>query len=78
MTWAGVALIGITGPGAQPCHPGRPSGSHRCRQRRCWSGSARARQQRDELDAELALLIDCAVSLRIGWPDGASRTDQIA
>src|SRR5262249_28627719 len=28
-----------------------------------------ARVQRDELDAELALLIDHAVSLRIGWPD---------
>ena len=30
---------------------------------------SRARLQRDELDAELALLIDHAVSLRIGWPD---------
>jgi len=29
----------------------------------------RARLQRDELDAELALLIDHAVSLGIGWPD---------
>jgi hypothetical protein len=29
----------------------------------------RARLQRDELDAELTLLIDHAVSLRIGWPD---------
>jgi predicted RNA-binding Zn ribbon-like protein len=28
-----------------------------------------ARLQRDELDAELMLLIDRAVSLRIGWPD---------
>jgi predicted RNA-binding Zn ribbon-like protein len=28
-----------------------------------------ARLQRDELDAELTLLIDRAVSLRIGWPD---------
>jgi hypothetical protein len=28
-----------------------------------------ARLQRDELDAELALLIDQAVSLGIGWPD---------
>jgi len=30
---------------------------------------SRARLQRDELDAELALLVDHAVSLRIGWPD---------
>jgi hypothetical protein len=30
---------------------------------------SRARLQRDELDAELALLIDHAVSLRSGWPD---------
>ena len=30
---------------------------------------SRARLQRDELDAELALLIDHAASLRIGWPD---------
>jgi hypothetical protein len=30
---------------------------------------SRARLQRDELDAELALLIDHAVSLGIGWPD---------
>jgi predicted RNA-binding Zn ribbon-like protein len=30
---------------------------------------SRARLQRDELDGELALLIDHAVSLRIGWPD---------
>lgn len=29
----------------------------------------RARLQRAELDAELPLLIDHAVSLRIGWPD---------
>jgi hypothetical protein len=32
-----------------------------------------ARLQRDELDAELTLLIDRAVSLRIGWPDIARR-----
>ena len=30
---------------------------------------SRARLQRDELDTELALLIDHAVSLGIGWPD---------
>jgi hypothetical protein len=30
---------------------------------------SRARLQRDELNAELALLIDHAVSLKIGWPD---------
>jgi len=30
---------------------------------------SRVRLQRDELDAELALLIDHAVSLGIGWPD---------
>ena len=30
---------------------------------------SQARLQRDELDAELALLIDHAVSLGIGWPD---------
>ena len=30
---------------------------------------SRARLQRDEVDAELALLIDHAVSLGIGWPD---------
>jgi len=30
---------------------------------------SRARLQRDQLDAELALLIDHAVRLRIGWPD---------
>lgn len=29
----------------------------------------RARLQRDELDAELTLLIDHAASLGIGWPD---------
>ena len=29
----------------------------------------RAQRQRDELDAELALLIDHAVSLGIGWPE---------
>jgi hypothetical protein len=34
---------------------------------------SRARLQRDELDAELALLVDHAVSLRIGWPDIAQR-----
>jgi len=34
---------------------------------------SRARLQRDELDAELALLIDHAVSLRIGWPEIAAR-----
>lgn len=33
----------------------------------------RAKQQRDELDAELALLIDHAVALGIGWPQIASR-----
>ncbi len=33
----------------------------------------RARLQRDELDAELALLIDHAASLRIGWPEIAAR-----
>jgi predicted RNA-binding Zn ribbon-like protein len=32
-------------------------------------GISQARLQRDELDAELALLIDHAVSLGIGWPD---------
>jgi hypothetical protein len=35
----------------------------------------RARLQRDELDAELALLIDHAVSLGIGWPDIARSLD---
>ena len=30
---------------------------------------SRARLLRDELDAELALLIDHAVSLKIAWPD---------
>jgi hypothetical protein len=30
---------------------------------------SQARLQRDELDLELALLIDHAVSLGIGWPD---------
>jgi hypothetical protein len=30
---------------------------------------SRARLQQDELDTELALLIDHAVSLGIGWPD---------
>ena len=30
---------------------------------------SRARLQRDELDDELTLLIDHAVSLGIGWPD---------
>ena len=34
---------------------------------------SRARLQRDELDAELALLIDHAVSLRIEWPEIAAR-----
>ena len=34
---------------------------------------SRARLQRDEVDAELALLIDHAVSLGIGWPDIARR-----
>ena len=34
---------------------------------------SRARLQRDELDAELAFLIDHAVSLKIGWPDIARR-----
>jgi predicted ArsR family transcriptional regulator len=34
---------------------------------------SQARLQRDALDAELALLIDHAVSLRIGWPDIAQR-----
>jgi hypothetical protein len=33
----------------------------------------RARLQRDELDTELALLIDHAVNLGIGWPDIARR-----
>jgi hypothetical protein len=33
----------------------------------------RTRLQRDELNAELAGLIDHAVSLRIGWPDIAQR-----
>ena len=33
----------------------------------------RARLQREELDAELALLIDHAVALGIGWPDIAAR-----
>ena len=34
---------------------------------------SRARLRWDELDAELALLIDHAVSLGIGWPDVARR-----
>jgi hypothetical protein len=34
---------------------------------------ARARIQRDELDAELALLVDHAVALGVGWPDIAAR-----
>jgi hypothetical protein len=34
---------------------------------------SRARLQRDELDAELALLIDHAASLGVGWPDIARR-----
>jgi hypothetical protein len=34
---------------------------------------SRVRLQRDELDAELALLIDHAVNLGIGWPDIARR-----
>jgi hypothetical protein len=34
---------------------------------------SRARLQRDELDTELALLIDHAVNLGIGWPDIAQR-----
>jgi hypothetical protein len=34
---------------------------------------SQVRLQRDELDAELALLIDHAVSLGIGWPDIAQR-----
>jgi predicted ArsR family transcriptional regulator len=33
----------------------------------------RARLQREELDAELAMLIDHAVVLGIGWPDIADR-----
>jgi len=32
-----------------------------------------AQLQRDELDTELALLIDHAVNLGIGWPDIARR-----
>jgi hypothetical protein len=32
-----------------------------------------ARRQRDELDTELTLLIEYAVSLGIGWPDIARR-----
>jgi hypothetical protein len=35
----------------------------------------RARLQQDELDAELALLIDHAVSLGIGWPNIARSLD---
>ena len=34
---------------------------------------SRARLQQDGLDAELALLIDHAVSLRIGWPEIAAK-----
>jgi hypothetical protein len=34
---------------------------------------SRARLQRDELDTELALLIDHAVNLGIGWPDISRR-----
>jgi hypothetical protein len=34
---------------------------------------ARARLRREELDAELALLVDHAVALGIGWPDIAAR-----
>jgi hypothetical protein len=34
---------------------------------------SRARLQRDELDTELALLIDHAVNLGIGWPNIAQR-----
>ena len=33
---------------------------------------SRARLQQDELDAELTLLVEHAVSLRIGWPDIAT------
>jgi hypothetical protein len=33
----------------------------------------RARLQRDEAEAELAVLIDHAVTLGIGWPDIAAR-----
>jgi hypothetical protein len=34
---------------------------------------SRARIAREELDAELALLIDHAVTLGVGWPDIAAR-----
>lgn len=34
---------------------------------------ARARIQRAELDAGLALLVDHAVALGVGWPDIAAR-----
>lgn len=34
---------------------------------------SRARLHRDELDAELALLVDRAVNLRIGWPEIAAQ-----
>lgn len=33
----------------------------------------RARTQREELDAELALLVDRAVTLGTGWPEIAAR-----
>jgi hypothetical protein len=34
---------------------------------------SQVRLQRDELDTELALMVDHAVSLGIGWPDIAQR-----
>jgi len=36
-------------------------------------GIERVRQERDEADAELAVLIDRAVGLGIGWPEIATR-----
>ncbi|MGH3236777.1 MAG: hypothetical protein ACRDOH_26695 [Streptosporangiaceae bacterium] len=58
---------------APAAQPGPAEGTGRLSLARALERIGRARLQRDELDAELGLLIDHAVSLGIGWPEIARR-----
>jgi predicted transcriptional regulator len=65
----------MTGRECQRCRPAPAEQVARLSAAKVLERIGRARLQWDELDAELALLIDHAVSLGIGWPDIARSLD---
>jgi hypothetical protein len=74
--WAGPRIKYVQ-PGYRHRAPAAPAGPaeriSRLSPAKVLEKIARNRMQRDELDVELALLVDHAVTLGISWPDIARR-----